>query len=378
MLIMKPNKTRMNKTCFVHPGFYATLDGKSGKSGEQMGKRVTMQQIADAAGVSKFAVSRALTGKPGVSEYTREMIMRTAGQLGYFKTDPKRYPVSDPLSVSAKPRKKCEGTILVLFPNIRSQNRSSLYWGPVFDGISARLNEMGMDILTLTEPSSDHMFSVLNPEAIRGVITVGTISTSVLLEIYRLRIPLVMVDHEDSAIHADTVFADNVKCMKEMVLMLAAKGYKRFQFAGQLPDAVSFRERWLGYRMGLEEMNLKAEQHPGLLVQEYIEMQQTIKDMKHEDIPEVVICANDHTAFIIMEALRNRAVEVPERCAVTGFDNTRTDDPILATAYIPKEHLGARAVDQLLWRMNNPEAPHERKLIHAALMMRDEYHSIQT
>lgn len=52
MLIMKPNKTRMNKTCFVHPGFYATLDGKSGKSGEQMGKRVTMRQIADAAGVS--------------------------------------------------------------------------------------------------------------------------------------------------------------------------------------------------------------------------------------------------------------------------------------------------------------------------------------
>lgn len=156
-----------------------------------------------------------------------------------------------------KPEAERQGTILILFPNIRSQNRASLYWGPVFDGISERLNEKGMDILTLTEPSSDRMFSVLNPDAISGVITVGTISTSVLLEIYRLRIPLVMVDHEDPAIYADSVFTDNMKCMKELVLMLVGKGYRKFQFAGQLPDAASFRERWLGYRTVLEEKQLE-------------------------------------------------------------------------------------------------------------------------
>ncbi len=98
-----------------------------------------MQQIADAAGVSKFAVSRALTGKPGVSEHTREMIVRTAGQLGYFKAEPKRYLVETPAEQEMKIDR--QGTILILFPNIRSQNRSSLYWGPIFDGISARLNE---------------------------------------------------------------------------------------------------------------------------------------------------------------------------------------------------------------------------------------------
>ncbi len=345
----------------------------------RMGKRVTMQQIADAAGVSKFAVSRALTGKSGVSEHTREMIVRTAGQLGYFKMEPKRYSAEPPhtkLGTKAAGDKR-EGTILVLFPNIRSQNRSSLYWGPVFEGISARLNEIGMDIMTLTEPSSDHMFSVLNPEAIRGVITVGTISTSVLLEIYRLRIPLVMVDHEDTAIHADAVFTDNVKCMKELVLMLGAKGYRKLQFAGQLPDAVSFRERWLGYRMGLEELGLQEQQHPDLLVQEYAKMQQVVRDMQLEDIPEVFVCANDHTASIIIEALQGRALQLPERCTVTGFDNTRTEDPILATAHIHKEHLGARAVDQLLWRIEHPQVPYERKLIHAELIMREEYHSLR-
>ncbi|MDR6716459.1 MULTISPECIES: LacI family DNA-binding transcriptional regulator [unclassified Paenibacillus] len=340
-----------------------------------MAKRVTMQQIADAAGVSKFAVSRALTGKPGVSEHTREMIVRTAGQLGYFRTEPKRYPGETQISAEMKPEAERQGTILILFPNIRSQNRSSLYWGPVFDGISERLNEKGMDILTLTEPSSDRMFSVLNPEAISGVITVGTISTSVLLEIYRLRIPLVMVDHEDPAIYADSVFTDNIKCMKELVNMLVGKGYRRFQFAGQLPDAASFRERWLGYRTVLEEKQLEGEQQEGLLGPEYDQIRRSIAEMELEDIPEVIVCANDHTAVIVIQALQSRGIQVPERCAVTGFDNTQTDEPILASVHINKENLGTRAVDQLLWRIKHLDEPYERKLIYSELIIRDEYNA---
>ena len=39
--------------------------------------RVTVQNIADALGLSKFAVSRALAGKSGVSEDTRRLITRT-------------------------------------------------------------------------------------------------------------------------------------------------------------------------------------------------------------------------------------------------------------------------------------------------------------
>ena len=49
-----------------------------------MAGKVTMQQIADHLGLSKFAVSKALSGKPGVSLETRERIVSVATQLGYF------------------------------------------------------------------------------------------------------------------------------------------------------------------------------------------------------------------------------------------------------------------------------------------------------
>jgi LacI family transcriptional regulator len=45
--------------------------------------RVTMQTIADQLGVSKYAVSRSLAGKDGVSEATRQTVERVASELGY-------------------------------------------------------------------------------------------------------------------------------------------------------------------------------------------------------------------------------------------------------------------------------------------------------
>lgn len=47
--------------------------------------RVTLQTIAREVGLSKYAVSRSLAGKSGVSEETRALIRETAQRLGYIK-----------------------------------------------------------------------------------------------------------------------------------------------------------------------------------------------------------------------------------------------------------------------------------------------------
>ena len=55
--------------------------------------KVTLGTIATACGVSKFAVSRALSGKSGVSEETRRRVLETADRLGYRKPLLSRRPV---------------------------------------------------------------------------------------------------------------------------------------------------------------------------------------------------------------------------------------------------------------------------------------------
>ena len=116
------------------------------------------------------------------------------------------------------------------------------------------MSQKGLNVVTLTEPSGDHMFNFLKPEAIRGIITIGSISTQVLLDIGQLEIPVVMVDHSDPAYQCDTVFADTFECMRELTTKLVSKGYRSFQFVGNISDAPSFYERWLAFRSTLEEV----------------------------------------------------------------------------------------------------------------------------
>ncbi|CAM4522309.1 LacI family transcriptional regulator [Paenibacillus endophyticus] len=334
-----------------------------------MRRKVTIQSIADYTGLSKFAVSRGLSGKSGVSPQTRELILRAAGQLGFFK-DTQAAPV--PKELLDIESRSWSGTILVLFPNVRYQNTDSLYWGPIFNGISLRLNQKGMNILTLTEPTDDSMFSLLNPEAIMGIITVGSISTPVLLDIKRLGIPVVMVDHYDPKFYCDSIFTDNLSSMREIMSSVISKGYKSYQFIGNIRDAQSFYERYLGFRSSLEDHDIELKQIPSLKGPEIDTFHDTFKAAVLEHgLPEVFVCANDTFALFALDTLRDMGMEIPENLVFTGFDNTHPQIPFLATVNVDKELLGKRAVDQMLWRLLNPATSYEKILIQAEVMVRN-------
>ena len=48
-----------------------------------MTKKTTIQDIADALGVSRNTVSKAINNTPGLAEATREIILRKAVEMGY-------------------------------------------------------------------------------------------------------------------------------------------------------------------------------------------------------------------------------------------------------------------------------------------------------
>lgn len=348
-----------------------------------MRNRVTIQQIAEVAGVSKYAVSRALSGKPGVSLQTREKILRTAGQLGYFAQKahdlqkvhghPQQSPerMADPALEMVKSIK--HGTFVMLFPNIRFQNKDSVYWGPVFDGATERLQQYGLDVITITEPSFEPMFSVLNPDKIDGIITLGYITTRMLLDIQDLGIPVVMVDHFDPTFQCDMVFTDNMASMRELVTKLVSKGYKKMQFVGNIHEAHSFYERWLAFRSVLEEHQLPYEQKPLLLeVNSSDEIERAVIKLNPNEVPDVFVCANDFNAIHTISGLQQKGLHVPDDCAVTGFDNAYPDfSPSLTTVEVDKKWMGMRAVDKMLWRIAHPDAHFEKILIQAKVIIRE-------
>ena len=336
-----------------------------------MRKKITIQDIANEVGMSKYAVSRALSGKSGVSTETRQYIVQTAEQLGHFKEKPLTKFYAPTIEIPSEP---WTGTILVLFPNIPYQDTDSLYWGPLFNGISTRLNQTGVNILTLTEPPSDSIFSLLNPDAIKGVITLGSIATSILLEIQSLNIPIVMADHLDKSLQCDTIFSDNTIAIQQIMQQLIRDGYRKYQFIGKIRDAQSFNERWLAYRTSLEEHDIELNQNKLLISPNSEHLHDAILEVVQQDgIPEVFVCANDTTALFTIDALNSIGIQVPRDCILTGFDYTHPELPLYATANVNKEIIGSRAVDQLFWRITNPNQPYERKLLSAELILKRQY-----
>lgn len=347
-----------------------------------MAKKVTMQKIADHLGVSKFVVSKSLSGKDGVNETTRERVIQAASQLGYF-TQKNAYVqgVKRMPQVTGSDRNK--QSVLVLMPNIRSQTQDSLYWGKIVDGIAFSLDDEGLGMVIVSENRADNFVNILNPNGILGLIGVGQISTSLLLEVHRIGLPMVLIDHEDPLIPSDTIFANNVDSMARLTNHLMGIGHSNMHFIGNIGFSRSFRDRWIGFRSTMEEngIRLPLDEDASIFLKGVEEdlFQEDFKNWmnkrkKTKAFPTALVCANDKTALAVSDILKEDGIRIPEDVSVTGFDNIEDATrgiPPLTTVHVPKEAMGRAAVEKLLSRIQSPSAPLEKILIAADIVHRD-------
>lgn len=341
-----------------------------------MGKKVTIQQIADYLGVSKFVVSRALSGKSGVKEETKMKVLEAAKLLGYsfqgtsilineYKDDPYIQ------------NKSGQQYVLVVLP--RTQFQDSIYWGKIIDGISTKLTEMSLSMVIITE--TDSFTSVINRHGLMGVICVGNISTTMLLEFKEWVIPVVLIDAEEPLFTTDTIFANNYDSSFLLTNYLIGLGHINVTFLGNILYSRSFYDRWLGYRSALELNNIT--KHSIVPVnQTEIEYEDMLLNIKvwiekefkmGNDLPTAFVCANDSIAIYVINQLKNHGINVPEDVSVTGFDNIENSyltSPTLTTVHVPKEQMGKRAAKSILNQMNS-EKFHEKVQLTCEMIIRE-------
>lgn len=335
-------------------------------------RKITMQMIADASGYSKYVVSKALNGKDGVSPGTRQKVISVAKQLGYYADRP---AVSWEKTGSSG---NLQRFALVVMPNHRFQTTVSHYWSKVFDGVIGYLESLGVGAMVLS--SKDNLASNIKSDGLIGIITLGFVPTEMLLELNKHQVPIVMVDHEDSIIRADSIFADSLNGTYTLTNYLAGIGHRNLLFIGDQEYSQSFYDRWLGFRKAVEQNGLN---QPGINTfnieygkgdnQEKIEPY--ILQLKEKGIlPTAFVCANDNIAETVVKILSSQGVMVPEECSVTGFDNLDyvKNLPIpLTTVQVPKVSIGRRAVSMLLWRLENRDFPAEKIYIATEAVIRD-------
>ncbi|ADU31609.1 LacI family DNA-binding transcriptional regulator [Evansella cellulosilytica] len=332
-------------------------------------RKVTMQQIAHTAGVSKYVVSKTLNGKPGVSDKTRQKILFVAKQLGYFKNNE-----NVPMQPDSEPNDHTS-FVLGVIPNRHYENQSS-YWGKIIEGLSDGVHDKnwGLVIVTEEQPFKD----MINTKGVKGIICVGHISTEMMLDLQQLHVPMVLVDHEDPLIAADSVFIDNYDGTYKLTKHLVTIGHENVLFVGDIGFASSFYDRFLGYRTALEQAGLQSSVQEPLKIaytdQFAEQFSNWIEEEKgNQDFPTAFVCANDDIAQRVLETLHQHHIRVPEECSVTGFDNLDISlytEPPLSTVQVLKEAIGKRAVEKLFWRFNHADFPIEKILIRGEIIIR--------
>lgn len=358
-----------------------------------MGNKVTMQHIADAAGVSKYVVSKSLSGKSGVNPATRERVRQTAEKLGYRLSSRRPRGVDEDF-VERRGRAFRAGdssgmqksNVIVLLPNVRHQERGSAYWGRIIDGIGLELERMGSDQIVITDKTGENLHTILKKVQIDGFIGVGEISTDVLHEIGRLKVPVVLIDHSEPLVDATELFANNRESIYSLTNHLIALGHRSIRFVGNIGYARSFRSRWNGYREALGQHGLSWRIDDPLVQlrgNNRSEHESEIREVLKRELrdrtsathfPTALVCANDAIAISAMNALAALKLRVPMDISVTGFDNIEDSNytmPPLTTVSVEKEAMGRRAVQVLLTRMENREFPSETIYLRASLIHRD-------
>lgn len=344
-----------------------------------MPRNVSIQTIANQLGLSKYAVSRALSGKTGVSQTTRERVLELAKTLGYGLPKQK---VSSPPSSSA--------TSFVLICINQLIRGDSSYWQRVLEGLITGSGEKGWHHVIVSQPLSFPSGSNLTPQqtiaphldwnSCLGLIVMGTTPYAALQLMARAGKPMVLLDHNEPFLGCDEVNHANIDAGIMIAHhLLAAKQCQNLVFLGDGNHSTSFAERRIGVQIALKRYGANtavlSEWDVAYEVANWLDaVESRFLQLSPEDRPDGWIGANDDIALKWMQRLKQLGVAIPGDACIAGIDNVEAAalaSPRLTTINLSKEELGLRAIESLHRRIAHPGTPIEKIQLCATLIPRD-------
>ena len=325
-------------------------------------KRVTMQDIADACGLSRNTVSKVFNGRGAVPPGTRSLILQKAADLGYGLPADKKAPAAVIPSAG--------GSIALLTSSMPVDYHFGTFFVTTFtDQICRAGYTLKMFEISAGELRNRQLPPHFIPGQMAGIVAIELFDPDYLNMICGLGLPTIMIDSPAHALvrpfPCDFVSMENVSSIAAVVQRILELGARRVGFVGDKEHCGSFYERWFGFRMALETAGLTPDESLCILAPDdspYSSSDWLISRMNRMPaLPDAFVCANDFLAIHLMSALKKMGLSIPGDIMVTGFDGTSQSalvEPALTTVQIPSVEIGRMSADILLARIRNPELPY--------------------
>ncbi len=338
-------------------------------------KKITINDVAETAGVSKATVSRYLNGRTDLmTEKTRDRIAHVIDLLNYHPSE---------LARSLKSKKT--RTIGVILTDIRSP-----FYSAVLSGIDEKLNEFGYSAVYVNssdDPEKElaNLQNLLSKDVDGILINTVSYRNEPLISETANRIPMVLIDREIENHSFSVVKVDNKKMVSLLFDHLEEEGFNRFAFFTGPWRNISTR---IARREGfLEEVEKRfrydatadvfsiGDDYPS-----YEEGLNTfLSTLKEGDIP-CVIGSNSVSTFSAYHAIALKKLRVPEDIGIAGPEDWAWADdmswpdvmgtPVTTMVFDSKE-IGRRSAELMIEKIDDPNCHNREVIVPANLFVRE-------
>ncbi len=330
--------------------------------------RVTIADVAEALGLTKGTVSRALNDYPDISESTRRRVARQAERMGYR-------PLSHAQAIRTG-RTRSLG--LVLQTNVHDAQRPFL--AEFLAGVTQAAGIHDWSLTVASAQSQAEMLATLERLAREhkadGFILPRTMTDDCRIRLLReLNVPFVLFGRTGDATGCAWFDILGEAAMRDAVLRLAAFGHRRIAFVngGAGFNYAVLREQ--GYLEGLERAGLAHD--PALMRADAVTppdgRSATAALLALPEPPTAIVFAVDMAALGAYPAAAALGLSIGRELSVIGYDGVPEGayaTPPLTTFDVDSRRAGERLAHLLIARIRGADPKTLRELEKARLLAR--------
>jgi LacI family transcriptional regulator len=335
-------------------------------------KKITIDDIAKRARVSKGTVSAVINAKATVKQATRDHILEVMKESNY-------HPKGVAKNLKFADQEKSIGLIIkdLMYP----------FYATISKGVSEYAEKKGYSVIVASSNDNheceNKLTRLFSSKDIKGVIIAPVVEGMAEIEhLFKLKMinyPFVLLE-DVKGIQANVVAVDNVKAIKKAVTYLINSGHTKIvHFAGP-PQSSHTQERIEGFRHAFSESPLIFNNEMIVAMGSHFEetLRKTkdyFKNKNREDYPTAIVCFNDQQALTVMTALKELHIRVPDDISIIGNDDIYYAKifPIpLTTIRAPQQEIGKQAAEILVRNIESTTLlPIERVVLETEFIIRE-------
>lgn len=325
---------------------------------------VSAQDVAERAGVSRSAVSRAFTPGASVSAETRRRVMEAADELGYHVNHLARGLMRNE-----------SGIICLIVSDLSTPYRSNL-----IRALTQQLQNAGKVAMLINTDRSDNSVGLALRQAIRyradaSIILSGMPDKSITQLCLRSGQRLVLINRDDEQDGPLRINLDDEDAAARIVTAFVRAGCRKLAFANSEAGTPSLMARETGFVAAAKAIGLDVTVERQGVTGYDCGRALAQRLLTGRDRPDAVFCATDLIACGFMDAARHQfSLTIPQQLCVAGFDDIEQagwSSYGLTTFAQPVDEIARQAISWLETPPPDDDAPGKPLLrLHAELVWR--------